>query len=151
MHSALYLGAEVKKFGGNEEETLGQCFQWLGAGVKMLRNVMPSTSIAPPLLGWVVVGPRWDLYMAAGGGNGPKDEILIFGPIGNCSVLIDDCFTAFKLLRLVERVKCWARNKYWQWNCKNIMEPLKAHGTNVDYNDSDTDSDEDMGASGQKV
>ena len=88
--------------------------------------------------------------MAVGGSNGPEDEILIFGPFRGSAVMIYNYFNAFKLLRLIERVKHWARKTYWPWYCSNITEPLKARSTNVDYNDSNTDLDEDIAASGQK-
>ncbi len=122
---ALYLGAEVKKFGGDEVEARGQCFQWLGAGVKKLRDLIDSTEVTLPLLGWVIVGHRWELFMAIGKGNDPNDEVTVFGPIRGCTIETWSYFGAFKLLRLMERIKHWARKTYWPWYYKAVIEPLK--------------------------
>ena len=34
-------------------------------------------------------------------------------------------FDAFKLLRLIERVKHWARTIYWPWYYSSVIKPLK--------------------------
>lgn len=122
---ALIAGAKVKGRGGNELEGNGQCFQWLGAGVQKLRSMIDTNETTYPLLGWVIVGSKWELYMAVGLGNRPKDEISVFGPLEGCAVDTRSPFGAFKLLRLMERVKDWARHVYWPWYCRVVViEPL---------------------------
>ena len=125
-----YTGVEVKKFGRNEEEARGQCFQWLSAGVQILRTLINHEENVPPLLGWVVVGHQWDLYMAVGFGDTAKDRIVVFGPVSSCTIDTSNYFGAFKLLRLIERVKEWARDKYWVWYCENVLETLKTGHNN---------------------
>lgn len=144
---ALYLGAEVKKFGGNEEEARGQLFQWLGAGIMMLRTLIDDNhrTPPPPLLGWVIVGHQWNLFMAVGDGNKSGDDILIFGPIPLCSVTTNNYFGTFKLLRLLERVKEWARRTYWPWFCDAVMKPLRARIDNSNNENQGVSGDTAMG------
>ena len=70
---ALYLGAEVRKFGGNEVEARGQCFQMTGAGIMKLRESMDSTESMLPYLGLVIVGHKWELFLALGDGREAND------------------------------------------------------------------------------
>ena len=125
----LWGCAEVKKFGGDEEEARGQCFQFQGAGVQSLRTLTQSDDDddrLPPILGWVVVGHRWDLYMGVGMGNDLKsDGIVIYGPIPFLDVKTSDYFETFKLLRLIERTKKWAATDLWEWYRQAVLDPLK--------------------------
>ena len=131
---AIPLGSEVKKDGGNLVEGKGQLLTWMGAGITKTRQLLaevnegkppPPSKEAMPLLGWIVVGHRWELYAAAGMGNGAKDPIWVFGPMLGCMIETRSWLGAFKLLQLVERIKEWTRDVYWPWFCKEIMTPLR--------------------------
>lgn len=122
----IHTGAEVKKFGGNEEEARGQCFIFLGAGIQMMRELMQPAEDdpPPPLLGWTIVGYRWSLFIAYGEGNKKTDKIYIYGPIDSCEISTRNYFEAFKLLRLMERVKKWARETFWEWYVRAVLDHL---------------------------
>ena len=130
---AIPAGTVVKKDGGNAVEGKGQLLTWMGAGIIKIRQLLtevnegkppPPSKEAMPLLGWTVVGHRWELYAAAGIGNGAKDPIWVFGPMLGCTIETMSWLGAFKLLQLVERVKEWTRDVYWPWFCKEVMAPL---------------------------
>ena len=127
-------GTEVKKDGGNVVEGKGQLLTWMGAGITKIRQLLaevnegtppPPSKEAMPLLGWTVVGHRWELFAAAGMGNGVKDPIRVFGPILGCTIETRSWLGAFKLLQLIERVKEWMRDVYWPWFYKEVMAPLR--------------------------
>lgn len=131
----LYLGAEVKKFGGNEAEAQSQIYTWLGSGITKRRQLMASaaqqtdqslTDQPMPLLGWTIVGHQWKLYVAFGEGNGMNDKLSIVGPVPGCNVTTETHYDSFKLLRLEERIKTWARDTYWPWFRDALLKPLKA-------------------------
>jgi hypothetical protein len=130
----LYLGAEVKKLGGNDVEAQGQIYTWLGSGITKRRQLMASapqhtdqslTEQPMPLLGWTIVGHQWKLYMAFGDGNSMNDKISIIGPVPGCNVTTETYYDSFKLLRLEERIKTWARETYWPWFRDALLKPLK--------------------------
>lgn len=128
----MYAATEVKVSGGDEVEAQAQLFTWLQAGFSRLRKLLkrvgngePTPDLTPPLLGWTAIGARWDLYMAVGDGNHETDPIHIIGPFPASHCETKSHFGAFKLLQLMERVKDWAREEYWPWYCKAIVEPLK--------------------------
>ena len=125
----LFIGAEVKKLGGNEAEAKAQLFNWLGAGVikmrKLVRKINYTAVNTLPQLGWTIVGHDWKLYMAIGRGNKAEDEISIIGPLQGYTVDTTGFLGAFKLLRLMENIKQWAKEQYWSWYVKTIIDPLK--------------------------
>ncbi|KAL9098026.1 MAG: hypothetical protein Q9163_006229 [Psora crenata] len=143
---ALYLAAEVKKFGGNEMEAEAQLFTWLAAGVtksrKLLKKAKFASSDTLPLLGWTIVGHRWELYMALGKGIEEASEINIFGPFRTCAVDTRTYFSVFKLLRINERIKLWAREQYWPWFCEAVLDPLKGLPKTPEEMDEDEEDDE---------
>ena len=117
---------------GREKEGQAQLFTWFQAGVTRLRKLLnivgsgtPTAESTLPLLGWTVVGERWELYMAIGEGNEATDPVLIIGPFRECQCDTTSFFGVFKLLQLMERVKDWARDVYWPWYCETVIEPLK--------------------------
>ena len=131
-HRGLYLGAEVKKSGGNENEAKGQLFTWLGSGVikqrQLLSQADPSQSVPEttmPLVGYTIVGYRWEFYVAYGHGNNTTDDIYILGPLPGLNIGTSSYLDAFRLLQFDERVKNWAKHTYWPWFRDRIMEPLK--------------------------
>lgn len=114
----LYLGAEVKIYGGDEVEAKGQLFTWLGTGIIKTRQLLikmdkVTKDYTQPLIGWTIVGHEWKLYITVGMGNEWQDEIGIYGPIKACNVDTSGYLGVFKLLRLTERIKLWARETYW--------------------------------------
>lgn len=62
--------------------------------------------------------------MAISMGNKPDDEVSVFGPTQGCAIETRSYFGALKLLRLMERIKYWARETYWPWYCKAVIKPL---------------------------
>ena len=132
-HLVLYSATEVKVPSGNESQARAQLFTWFQAGVSRLRQLLkkvgngtPDARPTLPLVGWTVIGRRWELYIAFGQGNNEGDEIFILGPLAVCQCQLLNDFGVFKLLRLTERVKAWAREYYWPWYCERIIEPLKS-------------------------
>lgn len=128
----LYLGAEVKKSGGNENEAKGQLFTWLGSGIIKQRQLLSQTASSQPipettmpLVGYTIVGYRWEFYVAYGYGNKAKDDIHILGPLPELNIGTSSYLQAFRLLQFDERVKKWAKDTCWPWFRDNIMEPLK--------------------------
>ena len=131
-HLGLYLGAEVKKSGGNENEAKGQLFTWLGSGVIKQRQLLlqtgPSQSIpeiSMQLVGYTIVGYRWEFYVAYGHGNKTTDDIYILGPPPGLNLGTSSYLEAFRLLQFDKRVKKWAKDTYWPWFRDKIMDPLK--------------------------
>lgn len=67
---AILLGVEVKANYGNEVEAQTQLAVWLAAGLKHRRDLAKAATGGAsamddvPMLGWTVIGHRWDLYMA---------------------------------------------------------------------------------------
>lgn len=128
----LYLGAEVKKPGGNENEAKGQLFTWLGSGIIKQRQLLSQTAssqpipeLTMPLVGYTIVGYRWEFYVAYGHGNKATDDIHILGPLPGVNIGTSSCLEAFRLLQFDERVKKWAKDRGWPWFRDRIMEPLK--------------------------
>lgn len=128
----LYSGIEIKVPNGNGSEAKAQLFTWFQAGISRLRKLLkkigngtPATDPTLPLLGWTVIGERWELYMALGDGNGEADPITILGPFPTCQCITRNYPGAFGLLRLMEKIKDWAREVYWPWYCEAVIEPLK--------------------------
>ena len=127
----LCAAIEVKVSGDNEMEARAQLFTWFQAGFSRLRQLLkkiyPEGDLRPtlPLIGWIVIGRRWDFYIAFGHGNNEDDDIIILGPLEQCQCQLLSDFGVFKLLRLIERVKDWARETYWPWYCDRVIEPLK--------------------------
>ena len=129
----LYSATEIKVAKGNESQAQAQLFTWFQAGITRLRKLLnkigngtPTAQVTLPLLGWVVIGERWEFYMAIGEGNNEADPIIIVGPFRTCQCDTLTYFGAFRLLQLVERVKDWAREVYWPWYCGAVIEPLKS-------------------------
>ena len=128
----LYLGAEVKKPGGNENEAKGQLFTWLGSGIikqrQLLSQTAPSQPIPEstmPLAGYTIVGYRWEFYVAYRHGNKATDDIYILGPLPGINIGTSSYLEAFRLLQFDERVKKWAKDTCWPWFRDRIIEPLK--------------------------
>ena len=67
--------------------------------------------------------------------------ILVYGPISACSCDTSSYFGIFKVLRLIERIKAWAQEKYWPWYCKAVIEKTKLAD---DVDDDDEDGDDEM-------
>ena len=124
----LYSAIEIKILTGNEQKAQAQLFTWFQAGVTRLRKLLKKAGATGPTLpyvGWIVIGKRWDLYMAIGDGILEGDPIIILGPFEDCQCETLSYVGAFKLLQLIERVKDWARDSYWPWYQDKIIEPLK--------------------------
>ena len=128
----LYSATEVKVTKGKESQAQAQLFTWFQAGFSRLRKLLkkvgngtPTAESTLPLLGWTVIGERWELYMAIGEGNNEADPIIIVGPLRTCQCDTISYYGAFRLLQLVEKVKDWAREVYWPWYCDAVIEPLK--------------------------
>ena len=149
----LYSAAEVKIPSGNGSEAKAQLFTWFQAGISRLRKLLkkigngtPAADPTLPLLGWTVIGERWELYMAIGNCNQEADSITIIGPCTECNCSTLSYFGVFKLLQLMEKIKDWAREVYWPWYCKVVVEPLKlAKGqplTQEEENDTAVDVEE---------
>lgn len=133
-HLGLYLGAEVKKPGGNENEAKGQSFTWLGSGIIKQRQVLsqnapsqPIPETTMPLVGYTVVGYRWEFYIAYGHGNKDTDDIHILGPLPGLNIGTSSYLEAFKLLQFDECVNKWAKDTCWPWFRDKIMESLKSN------------------------
>ncbi|KAI9764599.1 MAG: hypothetical protein M1840_008328 [Geoglossum simile] len=100
-----------------------------------------------PIPGWTIVGNEWRLYIAYKSGSdepGSRDDteqtnedkneimerdgddmrVLIIGPIPALNASTDSYYEIFKLLNLVKRVDTWARDVYWPWLEKEILQPL---------------------------
>ena len=132
-HLGLYLGAEVKKPGGNENEAKGQLFTWLGSGIIKQRQLLsqtassqPISEITMPLVGYTILGYRWEFYVAYGLGNKATDDICILGPLPRLNIGTSSYLEAFRLLQFDERVKRWAKDTCWPWFRDKILEPLKS-------------------------
>ena len=78
-----------------------------------------------PLVGYTIVGYRWDFYIAYGQGNKETDDVYILGPLPRLNIGTQSYLEAFRLLKFDERVKNWAKSTYWPWFRDRIMEPLK--------------------------
>lgn len=131
-HRGLYLGAEVKKSGDNQNEPKGQLFTWLRSGVikqrQLLSQKVPSQSVpvtTMPLVGYTTVGYRWEFYVAYGHRNNTTDDIYILGPLPRLHIGTQSYIEAFRLLQFDERVKKWAKDTCWPWFRDRTMEPLK--------------------------
>ena len=131
----LYSAVEVKVPSGNESEAQAQLFTWFQAGVSRLRQLLKKIATGNgtldsgptlPLVGWTVIGTRWELYVAYGDGNDERDDVFVVGPFALCQCQLNNDFGVFKLLRLIDRVKHWGREYYWPWYCDTIIEPLKS-------------------------
>ena len=132
MKLITYSATEIKTPSGLGSEAKAQLFTWFQAGFTRLRKLLkrvgkgtPTADSTLSLLGWTAIGELWDVYMAIGDGNQETDPILILGPFETCRCTTNSYFGAFKLLQLIERVKDWAREKYWPWYCEVVIEPLK--------------------------
>ncbi|KAG8532425.1 uncharacterized protein KY384_002910 [Bacidia gigantensis] len=134
----LYAGIEVKKASGDKTKALAQLITWLAAGIMKRRKLLskanessptsPSAkhaSTTPPLIGFLVHGHTWELFMAIGIGNNVDDKITILGPLRSLTFTTCDYSGCFSLLRLMENVKNWAQTKYWEWYVPAIIESLK--------------------------
>lgn len=150
----IYSGFEVKKLGGPLKTAQGQIFTFCGGGTIRLRQLLkkvgsgtPTKDLTLPLLGWTVLGDSWELYIFIGKGNEEKDPIFAVGPIHTCTCDTSTYFGTFKLMRLIERVTQWARETYWPWYCKTVIEPLKSLGGI----DTSSMEDEDMAEMGEAM
>ena len=126
----LYSATEVKVPGGSRPEAQSQLFSWFQAGISRMRQLMTingtsDLGLTLPLVGWTAVGADWQLFVAFGEGNGEEDPIAILGPIDQLQCEMLTYHGTFRLLQLMERFRDWARNTYWPWYCKRIVEPLK--------------------------
>lgn len=128
----LYSATEVKIPRGNETEARAQLFIWFQAGVSRLRQLLkkvgkgiPDPRPTLPLVGWTVIGDRWEFYIAFGDGNNEEDPVIILGPMRPLLCQMLTYFDVFKLLRLIERVKYWARTTYWPWYYSSVIKSLK--------------------------
>ena len=128
----MYSATEIKTPSGSGSEAKAQLFTWFQTGFARLRKLLkrvgngtPTADSTQPLLGWTAIGEVWDVYMAIGDGNQESDPIIIIGPFETCRCTTNSYFGAFRLLQLIERVKDWARERYWPWYCGAVIEPLK--------------------------
>ena len=128
----MYSATEIKTPTGSPSEAKAQLFTWFQTGVTRLRkllkkvgNGIPTADSTQPLLGWTAIGQLWDVYMAVGNGNQETDPIIIIGPFASCHCDTTTYFGVFNLLQLIERIKKWARERYWPWYCQVVVEPLK--------------------------
>ena len=128
----IYGTIENKVTKGNESEAQAQLFTWFqGATIrirkllKKIGNGTPTPNQTLPLIGWTTIGERWEMYMAVGNGNREEDSVLVLGPFPTCYCNTSTSIGAFRLLRLMERVKVWARATYWIWLKNVVIEPLK--------------------------
>ena len=128
----LYSATEIKIPRGNETEARAQLFTWFQAGVSRLRQLLkkvdegisdPRPTL--PLVGWTVTGDRWEFYIAFGDGNNEEDPVIILGPMRPLLCQMVTYFDVFKLLRLIERMKHWARTIYWPLYYSSVIKPLK--------------------------
>ena len=146
---AIHSGGEVKRLLGRALEGQVQLFNFLAAGIIKVRKLLKkagkgktSSELTMPLIGWIVVGHTWEFYVAIGDGNEAGDRIGIFGPIRDCILGTYGYYGVFKLLRIVERIKQWAREKYWPWFCRTVIEPCKGMGGLVNDADEINDTEE---------
>lgn len=129
----LSSGVEVKKAGERENVAQGQLYTWLGSGIIKARRLraaatakgIPAQPGIMPLLGWIVVGYEWKLYVACGVGDDPGDTIRIFGPVRNIPNKTESLIDVFEMLQLMERIKQWVREEYWPWFRDHVMQALK--------------------------
>ena len=145
---------EVKPPGGNDTEATVQLFTMLGSIVIMMRQMATNIKSKyartidsiPPCLGLTVVGHRWSLYVAFGKGNDASDQIVVMGPITDCACETSETVGVYKLLRLQECIKRWARMKFWPWYRRSVLEPIVGNPPlppTEFYGDEDEDDDED--------
>ena len=121
---AMLAGVEVKRDGGNGPEALAQLSMWLAAGItslSRLRNCqkdhMPSQKRLP-LMGWTVVGHRWETYIAY---EKEPHHVQIFGPIGSISADTSSYYGVFKLMDMIEKMKEYGKQTYWPWLLEDVL------------------------------
>jgi len=122
---ALFMGIEIKRYGKGDLEAQSQLRTWLAAGVIHLRKLRsPESRVSNlPILGWIVIGDEWRLYVAFGESDEETAPIVILGPMNiDNKGSTSDLLGIFRLFRLMQMLKTWATEVYWPWFTKHIME-----------------------------
>lgn len=76
------------------------------------------------MIGHTVVGHIWDTYMACDLETDGERVVRMVGPLIGLSASTASMHDIFKLLALVESAKVYARDVYWPWLKKPVLEPL---------------------------
>lgn len=128
---AMLAGVEVKRNGGNGQDAQAQLFLWLAAGItslRLLRTCRKEGSYAMkrlPLVGWTVVGHRWETYIAfEREAYSVSGDVEIIGPITGANGDTRTIEGVFKLINLVKVVKQYGQDMYWPWLKHELIDVL---------------------------
>ncbi|KAI9760992.1 MAG: hypothetical protein M1840_002163 [Geoglossum simile] len=125
-HCAMFAGLEVKAPGWNGDEGVTQLAIRLAAGLNSIQELQKRasrTGTLLPMVGWVVTGHSWNLYIAHKC-EGEGQTTTVLGPYDLLHGSTASYHSTFMLINLVKRLNSYVREVYWPWLAETILQPL---------------------------